>query len=159
MGSDHISSRTKPSCYQLTKGKGHLFRRADGPLEARRLYCYADEVLPKMLAPRNIQALPACRRARARHHARHLPPRVGVAWPGPGHGYVEMLPDIAAPTLVGVGSDSDFTQVSDTQFMHERIKNSTLVMIEGPRTCPTWSEHQKFNGALHDFLESIPESR
>jgi 3-oxoadipate enol-lactonase len=60
----------------------------------------------------------------------------GVAWPGPGHGYVEMLPDIAAPTLVGVGSDNDFTQVSDTQFMHERIKNSTLVIIEGAAHVP-----------------------
>jgi hypothetical protein len=70
-----------------------------------------------------------------------------------------MLPDIAAPTLVGVGRDDDFTQVSDAQFMHERMKNSTLVMIEGAAHMPNLERPAEFNGALRDFLESIPESR
>lgn len=66
-----------------------------------------------MLGPRNIQALPAVAE-RVLGIMRGTSPRgCGVAWPGPGHGYVEMPPDMSAPTLVGVGSDNDLAQVSD----------------------------------------------
>jgi hypothetical protein len=39
--------------------RSSLQRGRRSPLTARRLYRYADEVLPKMLAPRNIQTLSA----------------------------------------------------------------------------------------------------
>lgn len=118
---------------------------------------YADEVLPKMVAPHNIQALPAM----AQHvldMMRDAPPE-GAAAALRGRAerpdYTEMLSRIMVPTLVVVGGEDEFTPVSDARFMHELIPNSTMVVIEGAGHMPNLERPIEFNAACGSFLESL----
>jgi pimeloyl-ACP methyl ester carboxylesterase len=118
---------------------------------------YADEVLPKMVAPHNIQALPTM----AQHvldMMRDAPPE-GAAAALRGRAerpdYTEMLSRILVPTLVVVGGEDEFTPVSDARFMHELIPNSTLVVIEGAGHMPNLERPIEFNAACGSFLESL----
>ncbi len=115
---------------------------------------YAQEVLPKMVAPANIQALPAVASA-VLGMMRGTPPE-GAAAALRGRAerpdYVQMLSGIAVPTLVVVGRDDEFTPVSDAEFMHERIPNSILAVIEGAAHMPNLERQREFNNVLQQFL-------
>lgn len=118
---------------------------------------HALELLPKMVAPHNLRALPAM----AEHvleMMRSTPPE-GAAAALRGRAerpdYVSMLPDIAVPTLVVVGGDDEFTPVADAEFMHERIPGSTLVVIDEAGHLPNLEREAEFDTALGRFLESV----
>ena len=119
---------------------------------------YANEVLAKMVAPYNIEALPAV----AEHvlaMMRTTPPE-GAAAALRGRAerpdYVDMLARIEVPTLVVVGRDDEFTPISDAALMHERIPNATLVVVEEAAHMPNLERETDFNQALRHFLDSIP---
>jgi pimeloyl-ACP methyl ester carboxylesterase len=118
---------------------------------------FADEVLPRMMARRSIQALPAV--------ARHVLGMMRVTAPAGAAAalrgraerpdYVEMLPRIAVPALVVVGRDDEFTPVSDARVMYERIPDATLVVIDGAGHLPNLERPAEFNRAIRHFLDSI----
>jgi pimeloyl-ACP methyl ester carboxylesterase len=119
---------------------------------------YANEVLAKMVAPYNIEALPAV----AEHvlaMMRTTPPE-GAAAALRGRAerpdYVDMLARIEVPTLVVVGRDDEFTPISDAALMYERIPNATLVVVEEAAHMPNLERETDFNQALRHFLDSIP---
>lgn len=121
---------------------------------------YANEVLPKMVALDNIEAMPAV----AEHvlaMMRTTPPK-GAAAALRGRAerpdYVDMLAHIKVPTLVVVGRDDEFTPIGDAQLMHERIRNATLAILEGAAHMPNLERETEFNAALQQFLDSIPIS-
>ena len=119
---------------------------------------YADEVLPKMVAPANIRELPTV----AEHVLAMMraAPAEGAAAALRGRAerpdYVDMLARIEVPALVVVGSDDEFTPVSDAELMHERIPDATLVVVEGAAHMPNLEREAEFNDALQRFLDSLP---
>jgi pimeloyl-ACP methyl ester carboxylesterase len=128
-----------------------LLREGMGP--------YAAEVLPKMVAPHNIEALP--------HVAEHVlgmmratsPKGAAAALRGRAErpDYVEMLSTVAVPTLVVVGSEDEFTPVSDARLMHERIPYATLVVVDGAAHLPNLERRAEFNDAVRRFVDSLAE--
>lgn len=118
---------------------------------------YADEVLPKMVAPHNIEAMPD-----VAAHVRsmmHTTPPEGAAAALRGRAerpdYVEMLSRVRVPTLVVVGSEDEFTPVAEAQLMHRHLPNSQLAVIHGAAHLPNLERHDDFNDALEVFLRSL----
>ncbi|ANZ39260.1 hydrolase [Lentzea guizhouensis] len=115
---------------------------------------YADEVLTKMVAPHNVEALPEV----AAHVSgmMHNAPPEGAAAALRGRAerpdYTDLLGTIEVPTLVVVGSDDEFTPVRDAEYMHERVPGSTLVVVHGAAHMPNLERPAAFNKALDDLL-------
>lgn len=118
---------------------------------------YADEVLPKMVAPHNIAALPAV--------AEHV---LGMMQRTPAEGaaaalrgraerpdYRDLLRTVAVPALVVVGSDDEYTPVSDAQVIAEATPQATLAVIDGAAHLPNLERPAEFNADLATFLASL----
>lgn len=118
---------------------------------------YATEVLAKMVAPHNIEALPdvAAHVSRMMHNA----PPEGAAAALRGRAerpdYTDLLGTITVPTLVVVGSDDEFTPVPDAEYMHERVPGSALVVVDGAAHMPNLERPDEFNKALGDLLARL----
>jgi pimeloyl-ACP methyl ester carboxylesterase len=118
---------------------------------------YADEVLPKMMAPHNVAAQPAV----AAHVLRMMrgAPAAGAAAALRGRAerpdYVPMLPKVAVPTLVVVGSDDEYTPVADAEVLRDGIPGATLVVIEGAGHLPNLERPAEFNEAMTHFLTRL----
>jgi len=115
---------------------------------------YADEVLPKMVAPMTLAALPTVA-AHVRAMMRGAPPE-GAAAALRGRAerrdYTDMLARIAVPTLVVVGRDDEFTPVSDAERMHRLIPHAVLAVVDDAAHMPNLERQSEFNRVLHSFL-------
>jgi len=115
---------------------------------------YADEVLPKMVAPKNIKALPTVA-AHVRAMMRGAPPD-GAAAALRGRAerrdYTDVLARISVPTLVVVGRDDEFTPVSDAELMQRLIPHAVLVVVDDAAHMPNLERPGEFNRVLHGFL-------
>ncbi|MDJ0342889.1 alpha/beta fold hydrolase [Streptomyces sp. H10-C2] len=118
---------------------------------------YTDEALSKMVAPYNLEALPA-----VADHVRGMmygAPREGAAAALRGRAerpdYVELLGRITVPALVVVGRDDEYTPVADAEAMHRRIAGSELVVIEGAAHLPNLERPAEFNAAVTRFLSRV----
>lgn len=115
---------------------------------------YADEVLTKMVAPYNVEALPDV----AEHvHAMMTstsPEGAAAALRGRAErpDYGDLLTRVTVPALVVVGRDDAFTPVADAEFMQQRIPDSSLVVVEGAAHMPNLERPKEFNTALQRFL-------
>ncbi|EST33135.1 alpha/beta fold hydrolase [Streptomyces niveus] len=127
-----------------------LLREGMGP--------YADEVLTKMVTPRNAEVLPAVA-GHVRDMMRGAPPE-GAAAALRGRAerpdYVGMLGRVAVPALVVVGSEDTYTPVADARVMSEGIPDATLAVIEGAGHLPNLERGAEFDAALGAFLDSLP---
>lgn len=122
---------------------------------------YAEEVLPKMVAPSTIERLPAV--------AEHVfgmmlgtsPEGAAAALRGRAErpDYTESLAGAAVPVLIVVGSEDEFTPVEDARLMHKLIPHSTLVVIDGCGHMPNLERPAEFNHALCAFLDVISEEQ
>jgi pimeloyl-ACP methyl ester carboxylesterase len=118
---------------------------------------YAAEVLPKMITPASIAELPAV----ADHVLTMMrgTSREGAAAALRGRAerpdYLAMLPTVSVPVLVLVGSEDEYTPVSDAEAMCERLPDATLVVINGTGHLPNLEQATGFNQVLGRFLESI----
>jgi 3-oxoadipate enol-lactonase len=118
---------------------------------------YADETLPKMIAPSTIRDQPQV----AQHvltMMQKTPPAGAAATlraRAERQDYTPLLNGITVPTLIVVGRDDEFTPVSTAEFMHERIPNSQLVVIENAGHLPNLEQPDAFNQALLEFLQSV----
>lgn len=116
---------------------------------------YTQQVLPKMVAPHNIEALPTV----ATHVLDMMrnTPAEGAAAALRGRAerpdYLDLLARITVPTLIVVGSDDEYTPISDAQLMHDHIPNSTLTIIDGAAHLPNLERPAEFNTALRHFLD------
>lgn len=119
---------------------------------------YADEVIDKMVAPYNITALPEVA-AHVLEMMRTTPPE-GAAAALRGRAerpdYCELLTEVTVPALVVVGVDDEYTPVSDAEFMHQQLPDSTLAIIEGSAHMPNLERPAEFNAALARFLGQRP---
>ena len=67
------------------------------------------------------------------------------------------LSDINVPVLILVGKEDIITPPAEGQFMHERIKASTLKIIESAGHLSNIESSEEFNYQLRIFVESIHE--
>jgi pimeloyl-ACP methyl ester carboxylesterase len=121
------------------------------------LHRYADELLPKMVAPGTIRDRPEV----AEHvlgMMRGTSP-LGAAAALRGRAarpsYVELLPQVAVPTLVVVGDEDEFTPIADAELIAARVPGATLEIIQGAAHLPNLERPAEFNAALTRFLESL----
>lgn len=115
---------------------------------------YADEALPKMIAPRNIAALPAV--------AAHVLSMMRTAHPAGAAAalrgraerpsYDDTLASLKVPALVLVGDEDFFTTRADAERMRDLLQGSELVWMEGVGHMPNLERDAEFNAALERFL-------
>jgi pimeloyl-ACP methyl ester carboxylesterase len=116
---------------------------------------YAEEVLPKMVAPANLSALPGVAE-HVRTMMRSTNP-IGAAAAIRGRaerpGYEETLARIDVPALVVVGDEDAFTTRADAEQMSGLLKRSELVWMKQVGHMPNLEREVEFNDALGRLLE------
>jgi pimeloyl-ACP methyl ester carboxylesterase len=122
---------------------------------------YAQEVLPKMVAPTTIDQLPAVAEHVFAMMLGTSPKGAAAALRGRAErpDYAESLSRTAVPVLIVVGSEDEYTPVEDARLMHKLIPHSTLVVIDGTGHMPNLERPAEFDAALCAFLDAIPEER
>jgi 3-oxoadipate enol-lactonase len=142
---------------ETAEGKAGRYELADRLLR-EGMAAYADEVLSKMVAPANVDAMPAV----AKHVStmmRNTSP-VGAAAALRGRAerrdYLDLLSSLTTPTLVVVGAEDEFTPVDVARGMHDRIADSSLAVIPGAGHLPNLERAEAFDAVLRDFLEGLP---
>ncbi|PRX48634.1 pimeloyl-ACP methyl ester carboxylesterase [Prauserella shujinwangii] len=115
---------------------------------------YAAEVLPKMVAPHNIRALPAVADHVLGMMRATSPEGAAAALRGRAErpDYVAMLGRVTVPTLVVVGTEDEFTPVEVAEFTHRHVPGSRLAVIEGAAHLPNLERPAEFNRVLGEFL-------
>lgn len=127
-------------------------------LEKEGMTRYAEEVLPKMLAPGTIETNPAlAERVSAMMRGTHP---VGAAAALRGRAerpdYRDVLANIEAPALVAVGDEDAFTTRADAECMHSLLKGSFLLWLRGVGHMPNLEQPAIFNKALEQYLRGLP---
>jgi pimeloyl-ACP methyl ester carboxylesterase len=125
-----------------------LLREGMGP--------YAAEVLPKMVTPANLAALP-----KVAEHVRTMmrstnPIGAAAAIRGRAErpGYAETLARIDVPALVIVGDEDAFTTREDAEQMSGLMRRSELVWMKGVGHMPNLERAGEFNDALGGLLSA-----
>ena len=138
------------------EGKRNRAKMADRLL-GEGMELYAEEVLPKMVAPRNIATLP-----RVAEHVRsmmHATDPAGAAAALRGRAerpdYENTLANLDVPSLVVVGDEDTFTTRADAERMHALLKRSELVWMEGVGHMPNLEREVEFNEAVERLLGRI----
>ena len=70
-----------------------------------------------------------------------------------GLNYLERLSEIKLPTLIIVGEDDPGTPVAASATMHERIRNSKMVVLPAAAHLSNIEQAEAFNTALLNFLK------
>ncbi|SEC99050.1 Pimeloyl-ACP methyl ester carboxylesterase [Amycolatopsis lurida] len=118
---------------------------------------YAEEVLTKMVSPENVRTMPDV----AAHvlGMMRTTPKEGAAAALRGRAerpdYRDSLTRVEVPALVVVGTEDEFTPVSDAELMHGLIPGSTLAVIEGAAHMPNLEREAEFNTVFAQFLKEI----
>lgn len=121
---------------------------------------YAHDVLPKMVAPRNIEALPAVAdHVRSMMLAAH-PAGAAAALRGRAErpAYDATLAGLRVPAVIVVGDEDAFTTRADAERMHALLMGSELVWIEGSGHMPNLERAAEFNAGLCRLLEAVRAS-
>lgn len=69
--------------------------------------------------------------------------------------YVADLANINVPTLIIVGREDPIRPVADAEFIHERIRNSRLEIIEDAAHMANMEQPEVFNDALVSFINEL----
>ncbi|HEY2057639.1 MAG TPA: alpha/beta fold hydrolase [Amycolatopsis sp.] len=117
---------------------------------------YADELLPKMVSAETLRDSPdvakhvltMMRDAPAEGAAAAL--RARAERPD----YREVLGRVGVPTLVVVGSEDEFTPVSDGELTHRLVTGSALAVIRGAGHLPNLERAAEFNDVFGRFLDT-----
>jgi len=140
--------------------EGKVFRNdvADRLL-AEGMGRYADEVIDKMIAPATIAARPEVAAHVLRMMRSTSPEGAAAALRGRAErpDYCELLTGVAVPAWVVVGEDDVYTPVSDAEFMHKQLPDSTLTVVTGAGHMPNLEYPDVFNAALLTFLQALPD--
>jgi pimeloyl-ACP methyl ester carboxylesterase len=126
-------------------------------IEAEGIKGHADDMLPKLLAASTIAKDPQL--ASDILAMMHRSPVTGAADAlrvrSNHRDYLPVLSSIDIPTLIIVGSEDQFTPVSDAELIHTHTRNAKLIIIEGAGHMPNIEDPEAFNAALHHFVESL----
>lgn len=117
----------------------------------------ADASLPKLLSLRTLNEKPEVAERVRQMILKSDPVATAAAQRGMAarRDYVDELADITAPTLIIVGRDDRIRPVADAEFMHERISNSRLEIIENAAHMTNMEQAEQFNRALLEWLGTV----
>ena len=73
--------------------------------------------------------------------------------------YIPLLQEITVPTLIVVGSEDEYTPISDAELMHRGIAGSQIAIFEGFGHMPNMECSSEFNDTLRRFLLPILSSQ
>ncbi|WP_411091301.1 alpha/beta fold hydrolase [Streptomyces sp. 049-1] len=148
-----LSDTSAPA--ETDEGKAYRNRLADRLL-AEGMAGYADEVIGKMLASYNVDALPDVA-AHVLGMMRATDPR-GAAAALRGRAerpdYRDTLATVAVPTLIVVGADDAFTPVSEAEAIAGLVPHAALSVVDGAGHLPGAEQPEHFNTVLLDFLRT-----
>lgn len=121
----------------------------------------AEATLPKLLAPRTLGEQPEVVARVRKMILRSDPKGSAAAQRGMAarRDYSNDLASINVPTLVIVGRDDPIRPVADAEFMHDRIQDSRLQIIEDAAHMTNMEQPEVFNRALVGFLEHLSTLR
>lgn len=126
-----------------------LLREGMGP--------YAVEVLPKMVGPRSLTALPEVGDHVLTMMRATNPEGAAAALRGRAErpDYKATLAALAVPALVVVGSDDAFTSRADAERMRDLLKHGALAWLDGVGHMPNLENAAAFNQAAAQLLERV----
>ncbi|RVU18892.1 alpha/beta fold hydrolase [Streptomyces antnestii] len=146
-----LSDTSAPA--ETDEGKEFRNRLADRLL-AEGMDGYAGEVIDKMLAVYNVDAMPDVA-GRVLAMMRATDPR-GAAAALRGRAerpdYRDSLPAVREPVLILVGADDAYTPVADAEAIRHLAPHAALAVIEKAGHLPGAEQPERFNAALLDFL-------
>ncbi|MGC0330705.1 3-oxoadipate enol-lactonase [Streptomyces sp. SAI-170] len=118
---------------------------------------YADEVLEKMVAP---YAHPDVKAHVHRMMTGTDPQGAAAALRGRAErpDYRPVLARVTVPSLVVVGTDDEYTPVSDAEALHAALADSVLHIVEGAAHMPNLERPEEFNAALAGLLARVDAS-
>lgn len=121
----------------------------------------AGEMLPKLLAAQTFTAHPDVVESVRRMIVQTPSEGAAAALRGRAErrDYTPLLHHITVPTLIVVGSEDQYTPVSDAQLMHREIAGSQLAIFEGIGHMPNMEHPAEFNAELMRFLRPILSSQ
>lgn len=124
------------------------------------MHAYADEVLPKMIAPRSIASSPDVADHVLTMMRTTNPEGAAAALRGRAErpAYDAVLAGLDVPALIVVGDEDAFTSRADVDGMHRLLRRSTLVWMDGIGHMPNLERPGAFNRALLDFLQTVSPS-
>jgi 3-oxoadipate enol-lactonase len=143
---------------QAETGEGRQRRRdMAARLRSEGMDGYAAEVLPKMLAPRAIAALPETAAQVTAMMRATNPEGAAAALLGRGErpSYEPVLERLRVPALIVVGDEDAFTSRADADLMHGLLAGSELVWMQGVGHMPNLERPDDFNRALLAFLARV----
>lgn len=126
-------------------------------LEREGMDGYAAEVLPKMVAPRNIAALPSVAQHVLSMMLAAHPAGAAAAQRGRAErpDYEETLARLDVPAAIVVGDEDAFTTRTDAERMHVLLRRSELVWLEGVGHMPNLERESAFNSVLCRLLDTV----
>ncbi|HLZ62462.1 MAG TPA: alpha/beta hydrolase [Ktedonosporobacter sp.] len=123
-------------------------------LVAEGMHDFAEEMLSRLLSPQTRASQPEVV-DKVRHMILGTKPE-GAAAALRGRAerrdYTSMLSEITVPTLIVVGSEDEYTPISDAELMYHGIAGSQLAIIEGVGHMPNMERPSEFNAVLGQFL-------
>lgn len=144
---------------ETEEGKRERRATADRLLE-EGMDPYARDVLPKMLARYNVDALPDVADAVFKMMQTTPPEGAAAALRGRAErrDFTRDLAKIDVPALVVVGRDDEFTPVSAAERIDATLPCARLAVIDGAGHMPNLERPAEFNDALGALLDSLPNS-
>jgi pimeloyl-ACP methyl ester carboxylesterase len=118
---------------------------------------YSDEELQKMIAPEHITSMPAVAEHVLRMMKNTSPRGAAAALRGRAErvDYTPLLPKIDVPVLIIVGDRDQYTPVPDAQFMHNKIRDSKIAVIDHAGHMANLEQPDAFNRIVLEFLASV----
>jgi pimeloyl-ACP methyl ester carboxylesterase len=144
---------------ETAAGRRNRYELANRLLQAG-MADYADEMLPKMVAPHNLHALPELGRHVSKMMRNTSPVGAAAAMRGRAErpDYLASLATATVPALVVVGTHDEFTPVADAELLADTITDSTLVVVDGAAHMPNLERPAEFDLALDTFLDRLTTS-
>lgn len=141
---------------ETAEGKVQRYRIADR-LETEGMAAYADEALPKMLAPETLQDRPELARMVLQMMQSAPPAGAAAALRGRAErpDYSEVMARLQVPALIVAGNRDAFTSRSDAEHMHRLIRGSRLLWMEGIGHMPNLEAEEAFNDAMVGLLDAV----
>ena len=117
----------------------------------------ADALLPKLLTAETVAKRPEIVKHLRGMMASTNPEGAAAALLGMAtrQDQTSFLSEIAAPTLLLVGSEDAITPPVDAELMHREIKGSRLEIIEGAGHVVNLEKREEFNAAIGRFLSGV----
>ncbi|MGH3401984.1 MAG: alpha/beta fold hydrolase [Streptosporangiaceae bacterium] len=118
---------------------------------------YAQELLPKMIAPATIAGRPDIAKHVLSMMRGASPDGAAAALRGRADrtDYLDLLERIEFPVLVVVGKDDSLTPLADAEQMFDRITNANLLLVGNAAHMPNLEQPGLFNAGLVGFLSKF----